>query len=201
MDFDHPVWEDEKWIVPTDWNIVSQRFEGWSSQAQAVIKVWAPSLPCILQPAHVDSNEPTKLLDKPDLATWAFWDTAPASTYTRGRVAMLGDAAHATTPFQGQGAGQAIEDAAVIMTVLSKVQDLKQIPNALMAYNQIRRPRAQQVVETSREYGKLLGMQSEGVGEDLEKMRENLETRMHWIWQRNQTAQLNGAVELFAESL
>ena len=114
---------------------------------------------------------------------------------------MLGDAAHATTPFQGQGAGQAIEDALVIKTVLSKVQNLKQIPNALMAYNQIRRPRGQRVVETSREYGKLLGMQSEGVGEDLEKMRENLETRLHWIWQRDQTAQLKGAVELFEESL
>ena len=114
---------------------------------------------------------------------------------------MLGDAAHATTPFQGQGAGQAIEDALVIKTVLSKVQNLKQIPNALMAYNQTRRPRGQRIVETSREYGKLLGMQSEGVGEDLEKMRENLETRLHWIWQRDQTAQVNSAVELFEESL
>ncbi|KAL8796933.1 MAG: hypothetical protein Q9195_000704 [Heterodermia aff. obscurata] len=201
MDFDHPIWEHEKWIVPTDWSIVSQRFEGWSSQAQAVIKVWSPFRSYILYPAHIYSNEPPKLLDKPDLATWAFWDTAPASTYTRGRVAMLGDAAHATTPFQGQGAGQAIEDSEVIMTVLSKVQNLKQIPNALMAYNQVRRPRAQRVVETSREFGKLLGMQSEGVGEDIEKMKEHLETRMHWLWQRNQTAQLNGAVELFEESL
>ena len=154
-----------------------------------------------LQPGHISPNNPSKLLDTPDLATWAFWDTSPASTYTRGRVAMLGDAAHATTPFQGQGAGQAIEDALVIKTVLSKVQNLKQIPNALMAYNQIRRPRGQRIVETSREYGKLLGMHSEGVGEDLQKMRENLETRLHWIWQRDQTAQLNGAVELFEESL
>ena len=114
---------------------------------------------------------------------------------------MLGDAAHATTPFQGQGAGQALEDSLVIKTVLSKVQKAKQIPNALMAYNQIRRPRGQRIVETSREFGILLGMQLEGVGEDLEKMREDLETRMHWVWQRDQTAQLNGAVELFEESL
>lgn len=157
--------------------------------------------PYIHQPAHIYPNEPPKLLDTPDLATWAFWDTGPASTYTRGRVAILGDAAHATTPFQGQGAGQAIEDALVLKTVLSKVQNSKQIPNALMAYNQIRRPRAQRIVETSREFGRLLGMHLEGVGEDLEKMRELLETKMHWIWQRDQTAQLNGAVELFQESL
>ena len=158
-----------------------------------------PSRPCILHPAL--PNEPPKLLDTPDLATWAFWDTAPATTYTRGRVAMLGDAAHATTPFQGQGAGQAIEDALVIKALLSKVQNPKHIPNALMAYNQIRRPRCQRVVETSREYGKLIGMHSEGVGEDLEKMKEHLETRLHWIWQRDQMSQLNGAVELFEESL
>ena len=159
------------------------------------------SQPNILQPAYIHLNEPPKLLDTPDLATWAFWDTAPATTYTSGRVAMLGDAAHATTPFQGQGAGQAIEDALVIKTVLSKVQNPKHIPNALMAYNQIRRPRGQRVVETSREYGKLIGMQLDGVGEDLEKMKENLETRLHWIWQRDQTAQLRSAVELFEESL
>ena len=114
---------------------------------------------------------------------------------------MLGDAAHASTPFQGQGAGQAIEDALVINTVLSKVQTLKQLPYALAAYNQIRRPRAQRNVETSRETGELIAMMLEGVGDDLDKMKEELGTRMHWLWQRNMEAQTREAVELFEESL
>ena len=128
-------------------------------------------------------------------------DTLPASTYTRNRVAMLGDAAHASTPYQGQGAGQAIEDALIITTVLSKVQTLKQVPNALAAYNQIRRPRAQRNVETSRDAGLLVAMMLDGVNDDLEKMREDLGTRMNWLWQRNMEAQTREAVELFEESL
>ena len=114
---------------------------------------------------------------------------------------MLGDAAHASTPYQGQGAGQAIEDALVITAVLSKVQTLKQIPHALAAYNQIRRPRAQRNVDTSRECGYLVAMMLEGVNDDLAKMREDLATRMHWLWQRNMEAQTREAVELFEESL
>ena len=142
-----------------------------------------------------------QLLDTPDLAGWAMYDTQPASTYTRNRVAILGDAAHATTPFQAQGAEQAIEDALVISTVLSKVTTLEQIPKALMAYNQVRRPRSQRIVETSRDAGKLVSMMTEGVGEDLDKIREQLKTRMNWIWKRNMNSQTKEAVELFEESL
>ena len=137
----------------------------------------------------------------PSLAAWAIWDTPPAPTYTRHRVAMLGDAAHATTPYQGQGAGQAIEDALVISAVLAKVQTPNQIPNALAAYDQIRRPRAQRIVETSREAGLLAGMSLQGVGDDLDKMGGNLKTRMHWVWNRDMVAQAGEAVELFEESL
>ena len=115
--------------------------------------------------------------------------------------AMLGDAAHATTPYQGQGAGQAIEDALVISAVLAKVQTPNQIPNALAAYDQIRRPRAQRIVETSREAGLLAGMSLQGVGDDLDKMGGNLKTRMHWVWNRDMVAQAGEAVELFEESL
>lgn len=46
------------------------------------------------------------------------YEHSPAPTYVKGRVAIMGDAAHATTPYQGQGAAQAIEDALVLGTVL-----------------------------------------------------------------------------------
>lgn len=114
---------------------------------------------------------------------------------------MMGDAAHAMTPFQGQGAGQAIEDACVLQALLGKVHDKKYIPNALSAYDQVRRPRAQRVVTTSREAGYLYTMQLDGVEDDVDKIREALEERMHWIWHRNIQAQNQAALDLYEESL
>ena len=46
-----------------------------------------------------------------------FWIAEPLPAYHRGRVAILGDAAHAMTPHLGQGACQAIEDAVVLASV------------------------------------------------------------------------------------
>ena len=113
---------------------------------------------------------------------------------------MMGDAAHSMTPFQGQGAGQAVEDALVLQTLLGKVKDVSQIPNAYEAYDQIRRPRTQRIVDTSRESGRLNSMMLPGVGSDIVKMGEKLRTHMHWIWNRDMVAQNEEAVKLFEES-
>lgn len=113
----------------------------------------------------------------------------------------MGDAAHATTPFQGQGAGQAIEDACVLTALFEKVTRTDDVPNALAAYDQVRRPRAQRIVSTSRESGQLMSMQLPGVDDDLEKMREKFETRMHWVWHRDLVAQNEEAIKLFDEAV
>ncbi len=113
----------------------------------------------------------------------------------------MGDAAHATTPYQGQGAGQAIEDALVLETLLGRLRDPKYIPNAFVSYDQVRRARSQRVVKTSREAGRLVAMMAEGVGSDVEKIRDKLETRMHWIWNRDLEKQNAEAIALFEESL
>jgi salicylate hydroxylase len=55
-------------------------------------------------------------MERPDV--WALWDDPPASTYYKGRAALLGDAAHTTTPNQGAGAGMAIEDAYILGALL-----------------------------------------------------------------------------------
>ena len=113
----------------------------------------------------------------------------------------MGDAAHASTPFQGQGAGQAIEDACVLSALFEKISTPEDVPNALAAYDQVRRPRAQRVVTTSRESGQLMSMQQPGVGDDVEKMRGKFETRMHWIWHRDLVAQNEDAIKLFEEAI
>lgn len=95
---------------------------------------------------------------------------------------MMGDAAHATTPYQGQGAAQAIEDALVLETLLGEVKNKDHIPQALAAFDQVRRPRTQRMVSTSRESGDLLGLKAPGIGDDIPKMRQKMVTRMHWLW-------------------
>jgi 2-polyprenyl-6-methoxyphenol hydroxylase-like FAD-dependent oxidoreductase len=70
--------------------------------------------------------------------------------YVRGRVALLGDAAHAMTPHLGQGACQAIEDAVVLAACLDETSD---IGAALARYDELRRRRTQRIVRRSAHVG------------------------------------------------
>jgi 2-polyprenyl-6-methoxyphenol hydroxylase-like FAD-dependent oxidoreductase len=71
----------------------------------------------------------------------------PLERWSRGRVTLLGDAAHATTPGIGQGAAQAIEDAVVLADSLGRH---KQLAAALTDYESIRRPRTETILKLSR---------------------------------------------------
>ena len=74
--------------------------------------------------------------------------------WARGRVALLGDAAHALTPNMGQGAGMAMEDAAVLADELSKAaRGETPVPQALTRYVARRRQRVETIVRLSRQIG------------------------------------------------
>ncbi len=78
-------------------------------------------------------------------------DLKPTSNWYKNKICLLGDAAHATTPNMGQGAGQAIEDALVIAECLSKYETSK----AFETFQKLRLPKAHKVVKTSWTIGKL----------------------------------------------
>jgi salicylate hydroxylase len=68
----------------------------------------------------------------------------------------MGDAAHATTPWQGSGAGMSIEDSLILSTLLGRSTTPGDALAALRAYDQVRRPRTQRIVESSRITGNIL---------------------------------------------
>jgi 2-polyprenyl-6-methoxyphenol hydroxylase-like FAD-dependent oxidoreductase len=74
--------------------------------------------------------------------------------WARRRVALLGDSAHALTPNMGQGAGMAMEDAAVLAQELSRAaRHETDISSALMKYVARRRRRVDTIARLSREIG------------------------------------------------
>ncbi|WP_439529831.1 FAD-dependent oxidoreductase [Pannonibacter sp.] len=115
-------WDAEGWSEPADRDALLRRFADWPAEIRAVMQlpdVWLRWALCA-----VDADRP-----------WA-----------KGRIALLGDAAHAMLPFAAQGAAMAIEDAAVLGRVM---QGAKDIPAALAAYQQQRQPRATQVQQAA----------------------------------------------------
>ncbi|MEU2155579.1 FAD-dependent monooxygenase [Streptomyces sp. NPDC019396] len=98
-------------------------------------------------PALLDATPPDTVLhhDIHELAT-------PLPAFTAGRIAILGDAAHAMTPNLGQGASQALEDAVTLAAALSTEPTVKA---ALARYDAERRPRSQSVARAARQAGRL----------------------------------------------
>jgi len=84
-----------------------------------------------------------------------YWMAEPLPAYHHGRVAVLGDAAHAMTPHLGQGACQAIEDAIVLASVATP-----DVPLDLTGYTSARLPRTRTLVQASYRATRLSGLTS-----------------------------------------
>ncbi|HEY3256791.1 MAG TPA: FAD-dependent monooxygenase [Polyangiaceae bacterium] len=79
-------------------------------------------------------------------------DRKPVSTWSNGRVCLLGDAAHPTTPNLGQGGCMAIEDAVVLAHCLGKHAALR---DALTAYERKRVAHTSKIVNASWQFGRI----------------------------------------------
>ena len=79
---------------------------------------------------------------------WALLDRAPLQRWTRGRLTLLGDAAHPMFPFYAQGAAQSIEDAAALAQSLA--DNPTDPESALAHYEAVRKPRTTRLQELSR---------------------------------------------------
>jgi len=119
-----------------------------------------------------DAKAAVELVAEDPAITWELQQHEPAPYYNRRNIAVLGDAAHACMPFVGQGAAQAIEDAAVLTAIFRRLESTSQMEKALKAYDQVRRPRAQAVVTMGCDFGRLYDFALPGVEDDPVKMKQ-----------------------------
>jgi len=118
----------ESWSAPGDPDALRREFAGWDPRVGELLK-------------QVELT-----------FRWALYDREPLPVWTKGRLTLLGDAAHPMLPHLGQGANQAIEDGIALATILSRA-GRKAVPAALMAYENLRRERVAQVQLGARKNG------------------------------------------------
>ena len=154
-------WDQDEWLAPCSRETMIKDFQNWGEPIQRLI-------------AEIKDSK-----------QWALFDAPDASTYLHGRICLVGDAAHASTPNQGAGAGMAFEDAYVLSSLLGRAGSSRHINDVFRAFDAVRRPRTQRLVATSRTAGEVYELVHDGVGDDLEKVRDNLEGRHEWIWKED----------------
>lgn len=122
-------WAERSWVVPVEEGSHLARFDGWAEPVQEMIGA------------------------VPVTERWALFYRPPLTHWSRGRITLLGDAAHATVPHHGQGANQSIEDAIVLSDLLSASEDWDA---ARVEYERRRRSRTRRVVDASLAVGEML---------------------------------------------
>jgi 2-polyprenyl-6-methoxyphenol hydroxylase-like FAD-dependent oxidoreductase len=113
-----------------------ERFRGWARPVEALIE-------------HTEESA----IGRTDVQ-----DIEPLRRWGQGRVTLLGDAAHTTTPNMGRGANEAIEDAVVLASCLAEARDLRDrsaLVRALRAYEARRMAPTAMITNASRRVGQI----------------------------------------------
>ena len=149
-----PEWTNDTWMEECEVSDAVDAYEGW-------------------HPAVIE------MVGATDVGTrWALFDLAPLESWHTERVVLMGDAAHAMVPHQGQGANQTIEDAIALADCLTDAADL---PSALRTYEERRRKRTARVQRWSRRAADLMHLPD---GPDLaarDALFRELYTELAWI--------------------
>ncbi|RYY08759.1 MAG: hypothetical protein EOO36_23335, partial [Cytophagaceae bacterium] len=115
---------------------------GLLARLQTAFRGFAYPVPAILAAA-----------DEPAIIKNEVLDIDPLPRWHRGRICLIGDAAHATTPYLGQGGCQAVEDAYALALTLS--QHPQDPAAAFAAMQRLRQAKARRIVRTSRLMGRV----------------------------------------------
>jgi salicylate hydroxylase len=136
--------------------------------------------------AHWPANARTMIAAIDNWGRWPLYTMPDGGAWHSGRVALLGDAAHAMVPFAAQGAGMAIEDAAILAECLSTTTDDGEISAALARYAALREPRVTRVQRMARQQGQIYHLQGPMAFARDTVMRllgpKRLQARQDWIY-------------------
>jgi salicylate hydroxylase len=147
----------ESWSAPGDPAALAREFAGWDPLVEAIIR-------------QVEAT-----------FWWGLYDREPLATWTRGRLALLGDAAHPMLPHVGQGANQAIEDGVALATALG-LADSATVPQALLVYQSVRRKHTARVQGSARANGARYDSASPDLATRDRQLADQA-TERAWIWQ------------------
>lgn len=126
--------------VPQPAGLPYDRDEG-KAPLEAAFDGWAPGVRAL-----IDAIDPATSLNRVEI-----WDITPFHTWAKGRVAILGDAAHNTSPDIGQGACSALEDSFALGIAFAT--NTVSIEDTLRRYEKMRTERAGELVLRARKRG------------------------------------------------
>jgi salicylate hydroxylase len=124
---------------------------------------------------------------------WGLYDREPLPTWTNGRLALLGDAAHPMLPHVGQGANQAIEDGVALATVLGRA-DRAGVPAALRVYERVRREHTARVQRSARVNGSRYDSATRDLNARDRQLADQSKERA-WIWRYDAEAEAAAAMD------
>ena len=133
-------------IVPGTWNR-----PGWSTSGDAM------EIKNLFAPSHWPGPARMMIGVVDGWRKWALFTVPDGGARNSGAMALIGDAAHAMLPFAAQGAGMAIEDAAVLAKCLGDGagETAATVAAALERYAGLRRARVMRVQRTAQRNGKI----------------------------------------------
>jgi salicylate hydroxylase len=132
-------------VVPGTWNR-----PGWSAPGEA------KEIKNAFASARWPGTARMMITAVDDWRKWALFTVPDGGQWSDGAIALLGDAVHAMLPFAAQGAGMAIEDAAVLANCLGETgENTAGIPAALKRYGRLRRARVRRIQCAARRAGRI----------------------------------------------
>jgi salicylate hydroxylase len=131
-------WTEENWVAPVTHDEAIAAFKGWHPAVVEMICAVVHNL------------------------RWGLFAVRPLQTWQRGRVVLLGDAAHGMLPHHRQGANLTIEDAITLAELLN-TRGVEEFDDAMQRYQTLRRARTRIVQRSARATNTLLHLPDEAI--------------------------------------